>query len=88
MQTRGHLLTSVADQCMYGLVTLAPLPDKRPMAAKKPTRFITSSARIGEEFKRTCNHLHNHQRLMGSNRAKKSARYPEELCRAACKGYL
>ena len=37
------LMTSVADQCMVGLVTPGPLPGKEPMAAKKPTQFMSNS---------------------------------------------
>ena len=37
------VMTSAADQCMYGLVTTGPLPDKEPLAAKKPTLFMSNS---------------------------------------------
>ena len=45
------VMTSVADQCMYGLVTLGPLPpDKEPMAAKKPTQSMSNSCCVLHEL--------------------------------------
>ena len=78
-------MTSVADQCMYGLVTPGPLPDKELMAAKKPTQFMYNSWRILHEWAMRCYKSHVHQELMGG-RASKAAEYPDELCRVISRG--
>ena len=79
------VMTSVADQCMYGLVTPGPLPEKALMAAKKPTQFMSNSWCILHELATRCDKSHVHQELMGG-RASKAAEYPDELCRAICRG--
>ena len=84
MKSEG-VMTSVADQCMYGLVTPGPLPDREPMAAKKPTRFLSNSWCVLHELATRCDHSHVHQELMGG-RASKAAEYPDQLCRAICRG--
>ena len=64
MKSKGAM-TSVVDQCMYGLVTPGPLPDKQTMAAKKPTRFLSSSLRVLHELATRCDSSNEHQELMG-----------------------
>ena len=79
------VMTSVADQCMHGLVTPGPLPEKELMAAKKPTQVMSNSWCILHELATRCDKSHVHQELMGG-RASKAAEYPDELCRAICRG--
>ena len=78
-------MTSVADQCMYGLVAPGPFPNKEPMAAKKPTRFLSNVWGLLHEFAARCDRPRVRQELMGG-RAFKAAEYPDELCRAICRG--
>ena len=83
-KTGAHIY--VADQCMYGLETWAE--DKKVMMpARKTTRFMTNSIEIGLELQKRCDGSHQHQALVGG-RAKWAARYPEELCRAICRGLI
>ena len=78
-------MTSVAGQFMYGLVTHGPLPGDEPMAAKKPTRFMSNSWYTLHELSTRCDRSHVHQELMGG-RASKVAEYPDALCRSICRG--
>ena len=78
-------MTFVADQCIYGLVTPGPFPDKEAMAAKKPTRFLSNSWRVLHELATRGDRSNKHQDLM-RGRASKPAEYPDELCRAICRG--
>ena len=73
-----------ADQGMYGHKTWR---DKRSklVPAKKPTRFMTNSRALGKELSRKCDASHEHQSLV-DGRAAAAARYPDELCRAICRG--
>ena len=48
---------------------------------------MTNSDMIHRELKRKCRGNHAHRRLEGS-RASEACRYPEELCRAICRGLL
>ena len=52
------VMTSVADQCMYGLVISCPLPDKEPMAAKKPTQLMSNSWCVLHELSTKCAKSH------------------------------
>ena len=74
----------VGDQCQYGLTTRGP--GGRPMPAKKPTRFMSSSPAVLEALCRRCDGSHQHQVLEGSGRAAAAARYPAALCRAILRG--
>ena len=78
-------MTSEADQRKYGLVTPEPLPEKELMTAKKPTQFMSNSWCILHELATRCDKSHVHQELM-AGRASKAAEYPDELCRAICRG--
>ena len=75
----------VAHQCIYGLETPGPAPDRLPMPAKKPTRFMSSSCSILQELSTRCDHSHKHQELMDGG-AKNASEYPDALCRAICRG--
>jgi hypothetical protein len=70
---------------MYGLVTPGPFSEKALMAAKKPTQFMSNSWCILHVLAARCDKSHVHQELMGG-RASKAAEYPDELCRAICRG--
>ena len=73
-------MTSVAAQCMHALVTPGPLPDKEPMAAKKPTQFVFNSWCVLHELATRCEMSHV------GGRASKAAGYLDELCTAICRG--
>ena len=81
---------TVADLCMFGLRTTGATAGgvAEEAFAKKPTKFMTNSARVAEELTRRCRGLHAHQRLMGGKRAEAAAKYPPELCRAICRGLI
>ena len=52
---------------------------------KKPTKFMTNSRAGGKELSKRCDGGHEHQPMV-DGRAKDAARYPQELCRANCRG--
>ena len=68
--------TVVAHQCEFGLVT--PDINGQPMAAKKPTRFASSSLPMLRRLAKKCTGTHPHQPLMGG-RAANAAFYPPGL---------
>ena len=75
-----------ADQCMYGLKTWGK--SKSELApARKPTKFMTNSRALGRELAGKCPGMHKHQNLL-DGRAVHAARYPEELCKAICRGII
>ena len=62
--------------------------DKEPrVRVKRSTKFMTKAEAIGEELNRKCNGKQVHQHLVGG-RAKAAGKYPEELCRAICRGLV
>ena len=66
---------ATADLCMYGLrTTSAGVRGAKEEFSKKPTKFMTNSARIAEELSRRCRGLHAHQRLIGGKRAEAAAK--------------
>ena len=69
---------------MYGLVTRSGKHGET-LPAKKPTRFMSNSWCILQELSVRCDHSHVHQHLVGG-RASKAQEYPDELCRAICRG--
>ena len=79
--------TVVADQCMFGLTTKGGRRGQR-MPAKKSTRFMTNSWHIAKELNVRCDGGHDHQALIGAQRAREAQVYPEGLCRAICKGLV
>ena len=83
MKSEG-VVTSVADQCVYGLETPSKT-DTGSAPAKKPTRFISNSWCIPHELATRCDDSHVHQHLVGG-RAAKAQEYPDKLCRAICRG--
>ena len=76
----------VVDQCMFGLRAKTP-GGKAEGLARKRTRFITNSWWIAQELNRQCEGRHAHTPLTGG-RAKQAQEYPEELCRAICRGLV
>ena len=75
----------IADQCQYGLMTKGPDGLEHP--ALKPTRFVSNSWYILEEFCKRCPRVHRHEPLMGG-KAAAAAIYPDDLCRAFCRGLV
>ena len=74
---------TVADQCMYGLVTAGP--DGQPMAAQKPTKFASSSPHMLRRLSTRCDKSHTHQHLVGG-RAAAAAYYPAKLISQILRG--
>ena len=48
---------------------------------KKRTKFMTNAPRIADGLSRMCSRDHDHIRLDGGNRTRKSEVYPDELCK-------
>ena len=77
---------TVADQCMYGLVT--PNADRIELVpAKKPKRFMSNSWHVLGELSTRCDKPLVHQPLMGG-RASKAQEYTYDLCRAISRGLV
>jgi len=81
------VVTSIADQCQYGLMTQAERTSG-VTPARKRTRFMTNSIAVAEELSKKCQGGHVHTHLMGGNRASQAARYPQGLCEAICRGLV
>eukprot|EP00973_Karenia_brevis_P061083 8493537-Karenia_brevis.AAC.1 len=77
---------SVADQCMYDLVTWSK-DGNRLLPARKTTKFMSNCEGICMELQRRCDGSHEHQALL-EGRARYAARYTTELCRAICRGLV
>ena len=73
----------VSDQCEYGLLT--PDLDGNPVPAKKPTRWISSSAQMIKRLSKRCSGNHLHQHLVGG-RAKAAEDYSLELVTEILRG--
>ena len=73
---------AIADQCRYGLTTEVK-GEKRP--ARKRTRFMSNAGEVLAQVDRKCDGKHEHEPLL-NNRAGPVAVYPDELCRAICRG--
>ena len=86
MMKREGITIVEADQCMFGLKTWGDNRSKL-VPAKKPTRFMTNSRALGQEFNQRCDSSHEHQSLV-DGRAASAARYPDELCKAICRGII
>ena len=80
MEDEG-VVTTVADQCRYGLMTRGE--DGGMMPAKKKTRFMTNSQAIAEELGKNCEGGHQHQQLVGG-RAADAARCPKVTSADPC----
>ena len=86
MMSEPGVNDTVADQCMYGLVT--PNADRTEFVpAKTPTRFMSNSRYVLGELSTRCVKSHVHQPLMGG-RAGKAQEYTHDLCRAICRGLV
>ena len=75
--------TTAADQCMYGLETKGP--DGKPMAAKKPTQWASTSMHMLKRLSTRCDGTHPHQDLIGG-RAAAAAYYPPKLISQILRG--
>ena len=84
MEEEGVICT-IADQCVYGLMTRGPRGKWVP--AQKKTRFMTNSQGIAAQLGRKCPGRHEHQQLL-SGSAGPAARYPQGLCEVICRGLL
>ena len=73
-----------ADQCMYGLKTWGN-GRAQPVAAKKPTKFMTNSQAMANQLNKRCRGDHEHQHLVG-NRCAAAAFYPTPLVKAMIRG--
>ena len=75
-----------ADQCEYGLKTYSD--EGVEMPAQKSTCFMTSSWALADELSQRCRRDHVQQDLLGKNRAKDAAKYPDGLVSAICRGLV
>ena len=75
--------TSVADQCMYDLTTTDR--DGNQVAAKKPTKWASSSPQMLARLNVRCDKSHSHQHLVGG-RAAAAAYYPAKLISQILRG--
>ena len=87
MVAKAGVTVQVADQCMYGLRTWGKDRNKKDTPARKRTKFMTNCPEIAEELRKRCSGRHIHQQLI-NGRAKEAGKYPEELCRAICRGLM
>ena len=71
---------------MFGLKSQGDNRSKT-VPAKAPTKFMTNSRAPILELKSKCDRTHEHQSLVDA-RAAFAARYPDELCKAICRGIL
>ena len=74
----------VAHLCEFGLRTTDAAGEQR--AARKPTRFMSSSPAILQALARRCGGGHVHAPLRGGTRAKDAAVYAPGLCKAIAEG--
>ena len=77
------IATVTSDQCEYGLLT--PDAEGTPTPAKKPTRWMSSSAHMLKRLSRRCSGQHVHQHLVGG-RAKAAENYSVELITEIIRG--
>ena len=75
--------TSVADQCMYGLMTMDG--NGNLVEAQKPTKWASSSRQMLERLSTRCDKSHSHQHLVGG-RAAAAAYYPAKLISQILRG--
>ena len=57
--------TSKCDQCMYGCKAHSTLNGPEPMAAMKPTRFMSNSKAMLSQLSKRCDKTHRHKPLHG-----------------------
>ena len=77
--------TVVSPMCAFGMETTSAGGNGRA-AARKPTRFMSSSTSILEALSRKCPEDHWHAPLLGGTRARDAAVYPPGLCQAIALG--
>ena len=75
--------TSVADQCMYGLMTMDG--NGNLVEAQNPTKWASSSRQMLERLNTCCDKSHSHQHLVGG-RAAAAAYYPAKLISQILRG--
>ena len=86
LASRDDVYLVTADQCMYGQVA-RDRKGRVEGAARKRTKFMTNSWWLAQELCRRCDGGHAHVQLLGG-RAAETAKYPQELCRAICRGLI
>ena len=69
--------------CCFGMVQKNKEGVEMPV--RKDTWFMTNSKHIARQLERTCTGDHEHILLM-DGRAKQAEVYPEDLCKAVCRG--
>jgi hypothetical protein len=84
LRKRPGVGTVTADMCEFGMRTTTQAGSQA--AAKKPTRFMSSSPAVLEALSRRCRGDHEHAPLLGGARAKNAAVYPPGLCSAITQG--
>lgn len=75
--------TIVSDQCEYGLTTWTS--DGGIAAAKKPTRWATTSDQTIQRLSKRCTRTHKHEHLLGG-RASQASFYPLPLITEILRG--
>ena len=84
MMRNPHVSTVVGDQCRFGLRNTS---GDGASWARKRTRFMSNAPEILRELGGLCRGGHVHTPLLNGS-AKAAARYPPDLCRAICRGYI
>jgi hypothetical protein len=84
LRAKHNVGAVVAHMCEFGLTTSVEGGGRA--AARKPTRFMSSSPAILEALSRKCRGDHVHAPLSGGTRARDAAVYPPGLCRAIAQG--
>jgi hypothetical protein len=85
LRARHGVGAVVSHMCAFGMET-SSADGKGRAAARKPTRFMSSSPAILEALSRRCPGDHVHAPLLGGTRAKDAAVYPPGLCSAIARG--
>ena len=72
----------VGNMCAHGMWQV---DSEGPALVKKPTGFLTNSAKVAERVSARCSGGHRHVHLV-NGRARQAQEYPEGLCVAICEG--
>ena len=83
LMARPGVLEVRADMCAFGMKLRECIDGE---LVKKGTRFLTNAPQIAVELEHRCNGNHKHLRLEGGDKCKRAQVYPDELCRAVCRG--
>ena len=86
LERKTGVCISTANHCIHRLETRRE-DGMVVKAAKNASKFMTNSNEIDSELQRKCDANPVHQDLAGGE-AQWSARYPEELCKAICRGVV